>query len=332
MLLTACGAPARPTPVATIAPVALDAAAPAPVGEDAAVKPYPALVVTMAWQVALPRGKSVLGPSFTPDGARVGVVVDGKLVLYDAKTHDSTVGPPGGAVPPDGPMLVIGAHAFVPSSGAEVLFGVGSCSEKSFSQDGSRISAYCPTGGKDAVVVYDAHTLRTIGTFTEFQSAAPVRTGSITASGNFIFWQARASGAFEEIKSHVTGPMISSHSVMSPDERFIFTAPDRNWQTDAEATGELIDPKHGRPLMAIPGDVESGTFSPSSRMLAVFRTKRTDAALVPLAVTLHATDHDGVLATLPTALVTSVAFSPDDTRLAAVTSAGALQLYTLETR
>ena len=108
------------------------------------------------------------------------------------------------------------AQARAPEVRVIVITGEG----RAFSYDASRMSTDCrDASGEEATYVYDTRTGAEIGVFKEFQTAAPVRSGTITASGNFVFWVSRATGAFAEIKTHVTGPNMSSHSVMSLDER-----------------------------------------------------------------------------------------------------------------
>ncbi len=149
------------------------------------------------------------------------------------------------------------------------------CQTIGFSADGARMSAYCfePKTGTDAVHVYDARTSAEIAKLGEFRTAAPIRSGVITASGNFVFWTARASGAFEEIKSRVTGPVMSSHSEMSPTEDMLFTTPDKNWLTDDHTPGQMINPKNARVLFSFDKDDVTGVrFSPSGRYFAALHS------------------------------------------------------------
>ena len=145
---------------------------------------------------------------------------------------------------------------------------------RAFSADGARMSVTCTNASGDSVVVViDTRSSAEIGTFAEFHTAAPIRAGTITASGNFVFWVARASGAFEEIKSHVTGPIMSSHSVMSCDERMLFTVPDRNWLTEDRTPATILDPKNGRALVTLGDDVVTAFFSRGS-VFAVRHSKQ----------------------------------------------------------
>lgn len=268
------------------------------------------------------------GLAFTPDGTRVAVMVRRSLLLFDTATLAPVSVPHAANITKaPGPLLVVGAHAFDPTTWAELVIAQPAGLECgiSFSANGARMAAYCQGAGKDGVRVIDTRTGALLGTLGEFQTAAPVRVGEITASGNFVFWSARASGAFEEISSKVTGPVTSSRTSMSPDERWLFTTPDRGW-VQGPAVGTLIDAKNGKTVLAFAGDVTSGAFSPSSKRLAVYH------GVEPYSrdwVTIHAVDHSDPIAKLPDHDVIDVAFSLDDQQLAVTTNAGKLRLYRL---
>ncbi len=327
--LFACGG-ATATPV-VIPSVTSDASTPivAPPVFDASTPVADASkgwTLTLLGETTIAGGVYVDGPSFSHDGSRVAVVHKDKLHMFDATTLAPIAVKGGTITKAAGPLMVVGRYAFDASTGERLVLAVpkgGACDdEDAFSADAARMSRACNGG----TAVFDTHTGSLIGTFREFQSAAPVRTGSITASGNFVFWQARASGAFEEIKSHVTGPMTSSHTTMSPDERFLFSAPDRNWYPDAVPIGTLIDAKNGHTILTFTGDVESGVFSPRGQLLAVLhKVMGSDQA----SVTIHSVDHTDVLVRLPDRDVMTVSFSDDDTRVAVLTAAHKLRVYRL---
>ncbi len=208
------------------------------------------------------------------------------------------------------------------------------CSTKAFSADASRMSCYdfAGNGGQqDAVYVIDTETGTQLGVFKEFQTAAPIRSGTITESGNFIFWVARSAGAFEEIKSHVTGPMMSSHSVMAPDEHLVFTAPDRNWYVDDHSRANVIDPKNGRTVFTLPPDVDTVFFSPTSRMMAARHSQRWGdmqhvSADNHTFLTLHAGSAD-VVAEVRGGDPQQAAFAADDGAMAVLLANGVIRVY-----
>jgi hypothetical protein len=195
------------------------------------------------------------------------VNVGGALQAFDAQ---GVVSPVASSWKAGDALVAVGDDAFDPA--AQVAHSPRlpkslKCSSepKRFSADASRMSAHCDDASGDAVYVYDTHTGAQIGVFKEFQTAAPIRSGSITQSGNFVFWVARSEGRFEEITSHVTGPSMSSHSVMSSDERLLFSTVDRNYFTDERSPASMLDPKHGTVVFSLPADVDTVFFSFSAR-------------------------------------------------------------------
>ncbi len=236
------------------------------------------------------------------------------------------------------PLVVVGDDAFDPVSFRKVgpkLPKSLQCESHAFSYGGQRMSASCAdASGETVVEVYDTKTSARIGVFSEFRTAAPIRAGAITSSGNFVFWTARATGAFEEIKSHVTGPPMSSRSVMSRDETMVFTTADRMWLTDDDSPAKVIDPKNGRELFELGRGIDTAFFSPSSQLLAARHSKNW-------ADPMHAGEHDvawltihdrsGVeLAKIPAAAgadAVEAAFAPDDSAVAARFASGAISVY-----
>ncbi len=271
-----------------------------------------------------------------PPGTQA-IALEGDRVLVNAKEqlHVLPAAAPSGT--PAGKLVPVGDRMFDVVTG-RVYFPKlppgDRCEAEAFSIDGARASAYCTSQkGEDAVYVFDTKTDAVLGTFKEFQTAAPIRVGTITESGNFIFWVARANGAFEEIKSHVTGPVVSSHSVMSPDERRLFTTQDRNWYTDDRSPASVLDPKTGRTLFTLPPDVDTVTFSPSGALFVAHHSKRWgDMMNAPDKDTTTFTLHEGgaeVIATVPGDDAILAAFSRDDARLAVRYASGMIRVFAL---
>jgi len=173
-------------------------------------------------------------------------------------------------------------------------------------------------------VVQDARTGAVIAELGEFQTAAPVRSAAIIDSGRFVFWWARASGAFEEIASKVTGPMTSSHSTMSPDERALFTVADKDWMPDDRTPARVLDPRNGSTRYTLPFDVDRVYFSPDGARFAAVHLSVPERAVT--ALTIHRTDDGAIVGTLAEREVELVAFSPD-ARALVVRGVGALKLY-----
>lgn len=226
--------------------------------------------------------------------SRLYVNVEGKLHVFQ---RDGDVAPTPHAWKAGEPLVVVGDALFDPVSFAdETPKTAQGCEGLAFSADGARMSASCTdAAGNDAVHVYDARTGAEIAKLDEFHTAAPIRAGAITASGNFVFWSSRASGAFEEIRSHVVGPVMSSHSEMSPTEDMLFTTPDKNWMTEDQTPARMINPKNGRTLFELGNDVTRVRFSPSGRFFAALHWsvwKDMDQARVPgdTWFTIHAGD------------------------------------------
>lgn len=261
VLACACGGAATPASVtvASATPSASTTAPPAPQKHALALEP--------TWEAKVPPDARV---AF--DGHRLFFAVKkGALTSVDARG-------PVAAGPPSARRIAVGGDLFDPSSFTKhtppLPKGL-ECDGLSYSLDLTRASAYCHDAkGDDAVYVYDARNGSQLGRFDEFHTAAPIRGGAITESGNFVFWSARAGGAFEEIKSHVVGPAMSSMSAMSPDESMLFTTPNKQWYTDDTTPAKILDPKNGRVLYTLTNDVTSITFAPRGGLFALHHSSR----------------------------------------------------------
>jgi hypothetical protein len=268
------------------------------------------------------------------DHGRLYVNVAGALRVFD---KSGPVAPAPHAWQPGQPLVVVGDGAFDPitfQSHAPPLPKGFECEAVAFSADASRMSAYCfdPGGTADATHVYDTRTGAELGRFDEFRTAAPIRRGTITTSGNFVFWVARANGAFEEIKSHVTGPLMSSHSVMSPNEDMLFTTVDKEWYSEDTSPARMLDPKNGRVLFELGNDVDAAWFSLSGGLFALRHSTRwadimhaSDSKKSWITVNAGATE--SARADLDEAV--EAAFSRDGAEVAVRGSAGAIRVYAI---
>jgi hypothetical protein len=261
VVLCACGGASSPPPAVTVVPATTTSAT-----TTTTTATKHALALAPQWEAKMPADARV---AF--DGHRLFFAVKGTLTSVDA--HGPVL--PG---PPSARRIAVGPDVFDPSSFAKhtppMPKGL-ECGEPSYSADVSRMSLDCHDAkGDDAVYVYDARNGALIGRFDEFQTAAPIRGGAITESGNFVFWSARAGGAFEEIKSHVVGPAMSSMSAMSRDESMLFTTPNKQWYTDDTTPAKILDPKNGRVLMTLDSDVTSITFAPRGGLFALHHSSR----------------------------------------------------------
>lgn len=315
---------ASSTPSATPAPSASFTPAP-----SASTPAPPAAAFKRAASFSLPAGTGVLGPAFTTDGKQLVFAVAGKLHRLDGEKLTAIDARVVGKAPRvTGTPIVLQGAAFDVATAARFVLPVPkgyTCEGDSFSADGSKVAWNCNTPQKEFVLVQDARTGATVAELDEFQTAAPVRGGEITASGNFVFWSARASGAFEEIKSKVTGPVVSSHSTMAPDERALFTVNDRNWMPDDRTPAKVLDPKTGRTKYVLSWDIERVDFSPDSSRFAALHAPKDDRRITH--VTVHRTDDGEKLADLPIEDAELVAFTPD-ARAFVVRAKGSLTLWT----
>ncbi|CAN5410338.1 hypothetical protein BH09MYX1_BH09MYX1_16970 [soil metagenome] len=291
----------------------------------------------LAATIPLPPGADVFGPAFARDGSSVVLFAGNQLHRFDAATLAKRDSRPVTKAPRLGPNVATfailhgangGDAAFDLATASRIVVDVPKGYEcnsgESFSDDGTLLARNCVTKADELVIVQDARTGALVVKLTEFQTAAPVRGGRITGSGNFVLWSARASGAFEEIKSKVTGPMMSSHSTMAPDESALFTVVDKNWLTDDKSPAQILDPKTGRAKYTLPFDVDRVYFSPDGRRFAAVRQSMADHKIT--AVTVHRTADGAVVASLPDRDVDVIAFSPDGHELL-VRGGGNVKLY-----
>jgi hypothetical protein len=287
----------------------------------------------LAGTVPIPPGADAFGPGFALDGSSVVFVAGGQLYRFEPATLAKIDVRPLETVPKLGAAAIVlrgtqlGDAAIDLANVARIVVAVPpgyDCGEASFSADAARLSRNCSTKSEEhLVLVQDARTGAVIAELRELQTAAPVRAGEITDSGNFVFWWARASGAFEEIKSKVIGPTLSSHSMMSPDERAVFTVSDKDWMPDDRTPARVIDPKTGQTRYTLPFDIDRVFFSPDSRRFAAVHLGEDRNVT---AVTLHRTDDGAEVGRLGDREVELVVFSPDGKELL-VRGGGALKLY-----
>lgn len=252
------------------------------------------------------------------------------LAKIDDRPTTKTSGNGAGVVVLHGPASAASGDAAIDvATAARIVVGAPkgydcSSSGDAFSADASRVSRNCVAKDEELVIVQDTRTGAVVAKLTEFETAAPVRGGTITDSGNFVFWVARASGAFEQIKSKVTGPGMSSHSTMSPDDAVIFTVPDKNWITEDTTPAKVLDSKNGRARYELPYDVDRVSFSADGARFAAVRVSVDDRRVT--AVTLHRTEDGVVIGNIPDREIEILTFSPSGHELV-VRGAGTLKLY-----
>lgn len=243
------------------------------------VAPPPSATTTTAATPA-PKKALALVPIFETHVQSTDLAIEGhRLFAADAKGELRVIDEHGYVAPgpPSTRRIAVGRFLYDPSSFANhtpALPKGRECDDVAYSADGLRMSAYCRETNGDAVYVYDTRNGGELPPLTEFQTAAPVRSGSITRSGNFVFWSSRASGAFEEIKTHVTGPAMSSISVMSADETMLFTTVDKRWYTDDASPARILDPKNARVIWTLDNDVDRATLSDTGGLFALHHSKR----------------------------------------------------------
>ena len=281
----------------------------------------------------MPNGNEAFGPAFAKDGTSVVFAAGGHLHRFDTATLAEIDSRPVSKVARlSGAALVLHGvdedAAFDLVTATRIVVDVPKgydCSADSFSADASKVARNCVTKTEEFVLVQDTRTGAVVAKLAEFQTAAPVRSGRITDSGNFVFWSSRASGAFEEIKSKVTGPTMSSHSTMAPDERALFTVADKNWMPDDRTPAQVLDPRTGRAKYLLPWEYDSVFFSPDGARFAAFHIDPDDHSVI--AVTIHRTDDGAVTATLAQARAQQIAFSPDAHAVIVRSGASTLDLY-----
>jgi WD40 repeat protein len=189
-------------------------------------------------------------------------------------------------------------------------------SRASFSGDGALLAT-----STAAVVLWNTSTGKRLGTFDEFQTAAPVRSGEISPSGKFIYWTSRGSGAFQEISSRVVGPRYGANAVISPDDRTIVTFPDTNWAMETTPPA-LHRASNGKTVYELPHAVTAVSFCASGEMIATITSR--DVVLRSV------TDREVSVPVEVEAQGWSLArFSPDGTRLATLAPRGTLRIHRL---
>lgn len=185
-------------------------------------------------------------------------------------------------------------------------------------------SFLAPSSGLPAYEIWDANG-KSLGQARAWQVAGGVFDASLTASGKFLRWEySRGSDRYEEIASHVKGPEIGLSTVMSPDERFVFVGGGMTFGTDQDTPSELLFAKNGKRVYAIdkPPQIRTeGAFCPSGNLLAVADQTK---------VTLRSTSDAAPLATMATANVGAMVFSPDGAKLATLDDKKVVRVYALE--
>ncbi len=321
-LTLACGAAATPNTV-TVA-----AAAPTQTQTPAPPRTHP-LTLTLVFEQHVDgdiRGIAV-------DRDKLYVNVAGTLHVLD---KHGPVAPGSHAWQPGQPLVVVGdalfdpiafqSHTPAPPKGLK-------CEDVAFSADTTKMSVHCYGTNADAIHLYDTRTGAELAQFDDFHTAAPIRGGYVTTSGNFIFWYARSAGAFEEIKSRVTGPLMSSHSVMSPAEDMLFTTIDKNWYTEDKTPARILDPKNGRTIYELGNDVDWAWFSQTGGLFALRHSTRWGDLMHAYDskrawITVHASASDFARADGDESV--EAAFSRDGSEVAVRESSGTIRVFAIE--
>lgn len=349
-ILAACGGVPVVSPHAAAAPVVSVAppasAAPATIPSASASVTSPAAPVARASLVAQAKVEAD-GLGWTSDGARLALVKGGVLTLREGRDLAPVAGLTGGVAKAPrgfgpvltaskGTLLVVGGVAFELPSGRRLELPLpkgADCDAPVYSADGTRASANCVENGAEEVIVLDAGNAAVLGRYDEFHTAAPVRAASLTASGKFLQWRSRASGAFEEISSHVTGPEVGSQAVMSPDERYLFLAVDLDWYTEDRTPPKLVTSRDGRPVAVLPRWIRSVDFSPQGSLFLARASSHADLAKAAPARAVVYQSGTGVpllSIDVPTVDVTRAVFSNDERKLAILAKDGVLRVFALE--
>ena len=344
--LVACGgaAPAvqLAAPSASATPSALVAASVPPPSASVTAPPAPAARATLVAQAKVDAN----GLGWTADGARVALTKGGVLALREGRDLTAVAGLTGGTAKAPkgfgpvlaaskGAVLVVEGVPFELPSGRrlEVPLPKGCDAGAAYSADGSRASANCADASGEFAVVVDTANGSVLGRFDEYHSAAPVRTGTITASGKFLQWRARASGAFQEISSHVTGPELGSEAVMSDDERFLFLAVNLDWLPEDRTPPKIVTSKDGHLVMTLPHWAGAVDFSPHGNLFLARTSRHEDVAKeAPRRSDVYQTGtaHPLVSVDVPVIDVAKAAFSADERKLAILAKDGTLRVYALE--
>jgi hypothetical protein len=279
---------------------------------------------------------AAFGPGFTPDGASVVMVAGDALHRYAVPTLAASAGrrlaPTRALAGPATvlPGLAAGDAAIDAAAGARLRVppppGL-ECEPPALSATAARLSRVCAGPDDAVVIVQEARSGAVLARLTGPPTAAPVRAGEITASGTFVLWTARASGALQAIATQAIGPTISSRAALSPDDHALITVPDRRWVSDPDATAQLVDPRTAEPRYALPAAVDRVHFAPDSQRFAAVHVGGEGEVT---AVTIHRTADGAAVAQLPAAEVADaelVVFAPD-ARAVVVRGARALRFYT----
>ena len=346
-VLMACGgAPVAPLVVSAApsasAPPSASVAASAP-SASATVK-APAAPVAHATLVAQAKVDAE-AVGWTSDGARIALIKGGTLALREGRDLAVVAGLSGGvAKAPKGfaPILAASKGTILVVAGAPFELPAGrrlelplpkGCEDPTYAADGARASVGCMDANGEYARVLDAQNATGVGRFDEFRTAAPVRQGTITASGKFVQWRARASGAFEEISSHVTGPDLGSQAIMSEDERYLFLAMDLDWYTEDRTPPKIVTSKDGKLVATLPHWVRAVDFSPRGNLFLARTSSHEDLAKeAPRRSEVYQTGTSGPILSIdvPASDVKSAAFSADERKLALLTKDGSLRVFALE--
>lgn len=176
-----------------------------------------------------------------------------------------------------------------------------------FSEDGKRISMQgvsedCAPG------IWDVEKGKRIPFSTDFSTAAPVCDGSLTASGRFVYFLSRGSGAFQDIRSKKVGSPYG-RALMSPRDTFVVRFPDRNWVVDEVTPTRLLSAKNGKEIYGIDNETDQAAFSSDEQWLATAS---------PRGIEIRTTAEKFVNARAPLKGVQALALSPNGKRLAAL--------------
>lgn len=171
-----------------------------------------------------------------------------------------------------------------------------------------------PSGPEDVYETWDVSLGKKVRASKSWPVAGGAFSAELVASGRFLRWtHSRGLDVYDETKSGVKGPGIGLATAMSPDDRFLFVGGGMTFGTNQDTPSELLRSKDGTRVYAVPKPPQqrlSGTFCPSSRVLATIE---------PKAVVLRTTDDPKPIATLAIR-ATKLAFSPKGDALAAFDS------------
>ena len=197
-------------------------------------------------------------------------------------------------------------------------------SDAFFSPDGKTLAV--PSLEDIKVVFFDTASGEETGSVSGFSTAAPVYSASYSPDGNTLLWSSRGTVQPMEIASQALGPTLSHEDFVtaqeiSPDGKVIAT-------TAAGMIGDeylplltLWNADNGNVLAqaALPTYYTSISFSPDSKLIAT----GGEGGIVIL--TSPYGEEVGRYQT--SEAIVDLAFSPDGTRLAAVSKLGLLQIF-----